>query len=245
MRGQKANYVEKSSPWDRKPKYNSRIITIIEAFFRIFKKRSLPKDRQFVTLCGKQTRNGQQIRGELNHLINGNLILPYQYIGIDREKEIIEQNEKVYPGINWIHGDFLEVLENMILEGVFNPSIINYDGVMQPRKSSQYLKKIMSLLDYNFSPEVMLVTNFVLTNPYINSDRLDFNIHDALKELKSIYSIPDHWELHEESYSYKHSKADMGVLIFIKHEHNIKKFNITSNRIIGCKKEITKTHLYA
>ena len=224
------NYVHNAT-WDAGPKVESREITIIEFFRFFYELVSIPF--QYWTMAGSHTRRGEQIMGEADQLLKKKLILPYQYYGVDREEEIIKCNREVHPELNWIHDDFYEAIRKAILAGTFNPSIINYDGVIQPKYSSQYLKRLLTLLDYNISNEVMLVTNFVLTNPYSRSKKLNFNIEDAIEELNKMYAIPDHWHVYKKSYRYTQSQADMGVLIFLKESHNIHKFTFTRNREIG------------
>ena len=225
--------------WDATEKFSARFLVLIKMFKETFEVESLPEDGQIWTLCGSQFRQSEEIFGELAHLLSENMIQQHQYFGIDRELSIIEQNKKIWPNANWIHGDFLKVLENVVMGGNFNPSIINYDGVMQPINSSGYLKKILNLIDWNVSGELMLVANYVLTNPYLgNSKKLRFTVHDMLEELKKVYDMPDHWTVYPESFAYKHSRANMGIIVLIKQKHDIKKINIIPNYEVGYQEAI-------
>lgn len=229
---QQSNYIL-NSPWDATNKQIARLLTIIGLYKELFNRDNIPEDGQFWSLCGAHTKDGEPIKGELGHLLEHKLIQKHQYYGIDREDIIIKNNKKYFPDINWINGDFVECIEDAILDGKFNPSIINYDGVMQPNNSVQYLKKIMSLIDYNINNQLMLVTNFVLWNPYNPTMDLRYEAITVLEKLKQIYWIPDHWELYPETYTYSHSQAKMGIFVFIKSQHDINNIKYTPNRKVG------------
>jgi len=226
------NYIY-NSPWDIKEKKISRFITIVNPYRMIFERDSIPEDGQYWSMCGAHSKNNKPIKGEFGYITEKGLIRPDQYFGVDREEIIINENRNFYPNVNWINGDFIEELEKVVIN---NPkiSIINYDGVMQPKNSTQYLKKIMTLVDYNVECELMLISNFILVNPYSKSEKLKYSISDVLTELKKLYWIPDHWHLYPESYQYSHSQAVMGIIIFVKEKHDIKNIKYSLNRKIGC-----------
>lgn len=228
----KSNYIQ-DSPWDSPKKRVARWITVIELYRELFQRDALPKDQQYWSLCGAHTKMNQPVKGELGHLLENGLIHKNQYCGVDREKIIIKKNRIHFPDVNWIHGDFIEEMETAISDGNYRPGIINYDGVMQPRNSIQYLKKILNNIDYNVRNELMLVTNFVLWNPYNPSEKMKYDVSDVLSELKQVYWMPDHWDFYPETYIYSYSHAKMGVFIFVKREHDLKKIKYTPNRIIG------------
>jgi hypothetical protein len=178
-------------------------------------------------MCGAHFNESGSIKGELGHLSEAGLISPKQFNGVDRELSIIINNRKLHPNINWFHGDFLEIMEEKCLEGNFNPAIINYDGVMQPRKGTIYLKDIMKFIDCNVEDKVLLITNFILVNPYTSSKKYKFTIEDVLKKLSKIYWIPSHWGVFPQAYTYPGSSpnnaTEMGMIMFNKKEHNIDK----------------------
>ncbi len=229
---QKSNYII-NSPWDSVNKQSARWITIINLYKELFQRAHIPENQQYWSLCGAHTKENKPIKGELGHLLEYKLIQKNQYYGIDREHIIIKNNKKYFPDINWVHGDFVETIENAISNGSFNPAIVNYDGVMQPDNSTQYLKKIMTLIDHNIDNELMLISNFVLWNPYRSLITLRYDVSSVLQKLKNIYWIPNHWSLYPETYLYTNSQAKMGVFIFIKKEHEINNIQYTQNRVIG------------
>jgi hypothetical protein len=79
----------------------------------------------------------------------------------------------------------------------------------------------------------MLISNFILHNPYTTSEKLKFSIHETLDKLGESYWFPDHWNLYHESYEYSHSQAKMGLMIFIKEPHDINNIRYTPNRRLG------------
>lgn len=210
--------------WDSIAKVQSRIITIIDLYRQVFKRNSIPDDKQYWSMCGAHFNRDGPLKGELGHLTETGLISPTQFNGVDRELSIIEANQDLHPDINWFHGDFLEVMEEEYLEGRFNPVIINYDGVMQPKRGSSYLKDIMKFIDHNISDELLLIANFILINPYTFEEKYQYTIHDAIKALKDIYWIPKHWGTMHQAYVYpgssKNNRTEMGMIMFIKEKHN-------------------------
>lgn len=235
------NYVTHAQ-WDCIEKIRSREIAIIDLYRHVFGEQSIPGDCQYWSMCGAHF-NGvgnerRQLKGELGHLCESKLIHHKQYIGVDKEKLIIDENRNMLPDMNWIKGDFLDTMERAIYEHKFNPAIINYDGVMQPKYGTQYLKKILKMVDYNVSRELMLVANFVLLNPYSDPKKVyQFSIMDTIESLASIYWIPDHWDVFPRAYQYtspsRNGNSVMGIIVFVKHEHNPKKIKWTDNRITG------------
>lgn len=235
------NYVS-NAKWDCIEKVHSRIITIIDLYKHIFDKQFIPHSEEYWSMCGAHFNPQRKLKGELGHLCESKLIKPEQYFGVDREQFVIEGNQKILPNINWILGDFYEVIEKAVLDKQFNPAIINYDGVMQPKFSVQYLKKIFKIIDYNVSKELLLVANFILTNPYLHTTNKKFNftIQDTINILLEQYWIPDHWDVFPRAYQYRSpsrgANATMGIIMFIKKEHDPKNIQWTTNRQIGMTK---------
>lgn len=224
-----SKYIENAS-WDNKEKQDARSTTIVELYRCVFEQESIPEDGQYWSMCGAHFNRSGPLKGELGQLVECGLIRPGQYFGVDREKSIIENNKKFFPGINWIHSDFLTAMKKAAIRKTFNPSIVNYDGVMQPKFGSQYLKKIFRLLDYHITTEVLLICNFVLSNPYTNSKQQIYSIDEIGNQLKKLYWFPDHWHLCPKAYEYKNSEAKMGVVMFGKERHDIKNITYTPNR---------------
>lgn len=225
MRNKPPNYVAYSK-WDSQKKKDSRDITIVGLFREIFGLNKIPKDSQYWTMCGAHFNAiDGKLDGEFMHLIKRGLITTEQFFGVDREEEIIDRNRELYPDVNWIHGDFLEVMKTYYHDKNFNPAIINYDGVMQPKFGAQYLRDILKFIDFNIPNELILVANFILTNPYSRNEKLKFTPGQTVKALSDIYGFPKHWHPIDQLYSYLGSSinnvCNMGVIMFVKEQHDI------------------------
>jgi len=225
------NYI-RAGPWDSIGKKNARELTIINTYRHFFNKQ-IPSDKQYWSMCGAHFDvNGKPLLGELGFLLKRGLISKDQYFGVDREASIINKNRELFPDINWIEGDFLDSMETHLYNENFNPAIINYDGIMQPKFGSRYLKQILKFVDYNISNKLLLLSTFILTNPYSGAEKLTFTIQDAMKEIASIYWIPDHWTVIPQAYVYSGMTSKVGVIIFIKDKHDLNNITFTKNRKI-------------
>jgi len=229
-----ANYVH-HGPWDDNIKLEARYRSIIKLYRKVFKLKSIPKDTQYWTMCGAHYKRNNPIMGELGHMTESGLILPDQFFGVDKEEKVIDLNKSFFPHITWIHGDFLKVMCNHIIDHKFNPSIINYDGVMQPRYGVDYLRKILRTIDNNVPNKLLVVCNFVLKNPY--NKNLEFTIDDIINELMKIFWIRDHWTIYPNGFEYKHNKTEMGTVVFIKDTHNVDEINYTKGRDLFWRKD--------
>lgn len=217
-----SNYVV-DAVWDDPKKIASRKEAIILTYNEFFKRSSIQPNKQYWTMCGAYfDSKGTQLHGELGQLIESNLITPDQFHGVDREKSIIQKNQKLFPNIKWFHGDFKEIMGEFSIQNKFNPAIINYDGVMQPKFGSQYLKSILKFIDNNVHDQLLLITNFVLRSPY--RKQIQFNPIDVINQLLKIYWFPDHWYIKPQAYTYegsgKRSQSEMGMIIFVKNKHD-------------------------
>jgi hypothetical protein len=214
-----SNYIN-NAQWDSKTKRKSRLHTIVEIYEDAFGVKSIPEDKQYWSMCGAHFNNDGPLKGEFGQLLECNLINKDQFFGVDIEEEIIAKNKELYPETNWLNNDFLEAMMDCKRIGEFYPSIINYDGVMQPEFGSQYFRNILSFIDYNISNELLLVGSFVLENPYTKSKRQAYTIDDVADNITKRYLIPKHWVPSPVAYIYKNVRAKMGVIAFAKHEHD-------------------------
>lgn len=229
MRHIPANYINHCL-WDDAVKIESRYKTIIEIYRRIFKSEVIPKDKQYWTMCGAHYKNNGPLKGELGCLDESKLINPDQFYGVDREEKIIEANKNHYPNIKWIYGDFVDIISKYISRDQFNPAIVNYDGIMQPKYGVDYLKKIIMTIDSNVSEKVMIVANFVITNPYNSSKDLVFSLEDIVRRLMKVHWLQDQWNIIRKGFFYKHSRTTMGTIVFIKDPHKIGEFKYTKDK---------------
>lgn len=121
---------------------------------------SIPINKQYVTLCNLQSANEFS---EINQLVRTGLIKKSQFIGIDNNKELINENKKLHPEATWIFGDYLEVIENLYLQNKFNPAYIYLDSTSLA-EHSVIVNMIASTMFW--SPQnTILFANMMCNNP--------------------------------------------------------------------------------
>jgi hypothetical protein len=160
--------------------------------------------------------------GELQQVIKAGLIERDQFRGVDREKSIIEGNRHVYPYVYWINDDFRTAMMDACMNREFDPAIINYDGVMEPKNGVLYLKRLLQFLDVYAKNDLLFVGNFVMKSPYHGGDKA--NGMDVVSRLLQTYIPPDHWHLSRTYYTYDggattRSHSVMGSFILVKRGH--------------------------
>lgn len=205
--------------WNCPKKIEAREQTIIITYKKLYKRKSIPKNRQYWTMSGSyEDHNQNPIEGEFNQLKKEKLITDNQFHAVDIDPNIISQNKKHYPYLNWHCGDFLETMKNYSINNDFDPAIINCDNVKLINKGIKYLASLLMFVEDNVENEVMVLSNLMLNHPYqksqINSGQEMINI------LLSIYDFLDNWEIFPYCYKYHGSgrKAQtwMGSLILMK-----------------------------
>lgn len=212
-----------TAEWDNPRKIRSRKETVLLYYSHITGQHRIPKDSQYWTLCGAHSKDGQKIEGELGQLTKAGFLDANQFYGVDKDQKIIEENKRLYPFSNWIHGDFLWGMKDAAANSEFNPAVINYDGIVEPKKGGKYVARILDFLDYNCSGEVVLFANFVLESPYRNDRK--HTEKEVLKNILENYRMPVHWSIHPVFYSYrggasKKSGSTMATFVFVKVIHD-------------------------
>jgi hypothetical protein len=92
------------------------------AYERLTKVHSIPKDRQYWTLCNSQPLDAGS---EIVQMVNLGACKKEQFHGVDRDEAIIEQNKIWHPTANWHFGDWIEVIEGY---EDFNPALVYLDS---------------------------------------------------------------------------------------------------------------------
>jgi len=214
-----ANY-EENAQWDDPKKIQYREQSILDPYRKYFS-HSLPKNKQYWTMCGAHFNQDTPLKGELGQLAEEELITPSQFHGVDIQEEIIERNRALYPDVNWHHGDFKEVMEQFSINGDFNPGIINYDGVRGVKFSANYVTRLLWFIDANVQDDLLFSVNILLKIPY-NEDA-EKEGKDFIDLLLKKYNCPDHWKMKSTYYNYEgtgdRSRSVMGVFTFVKSKH--------------------------
>ena len=207
-------------------KSQARQDTIIDMYRSLFKKNSIPKSQDYITLCAKQVEGNELENGsELKQLINSKFISIGQFYGVDIDESTIEMNKAV-GGANWVCSDLLSFLiDNM---DKLNPALINIDSVFyDKRKIAELLSDVLLLISENYHGNCMVVSNFVINNPYLCSNTGNEKMQDViLREVeeyqRSLLSnrfykdtVKEGWKQYPKHYIYSSTgRAYMATFIY-------------------------------
>jgi hypothetical protein len=200
--------------WTGNKKFISRSETII-SIYRKFFGNSIPKDKQYWSICGQQNKDD---KSEISQMINDKLIEEKQFYGVDIDKGIIEFNKKEYPNANWYCNDFYRQLT---LVKDLNPAIVNCDFISYPDRAIQYYSDVLNLLSEH--KDLIVIGNMVTSHQRFSyRDRdIDF-IMEKLNKCHAfqcaIYKAD--WKLYPEYYTYKgadeKSRTTMSTIVLYK-----------------------------
>jgi len=206
--------------WNCPKKIEAREQTIILTYREFYQRESISEDKQYWTMSGSyEDDNHNPIEGEFHQLKNNMFLLKdSNFHAVDISSDIIQNNKKHYPNLNWHCGDFLDTMKEFSINNCFNAAIVNCDNVRLPGRGSVYLASLLMFLENNVEDEVMVVSNLMLNHPYHKSVVAEGqNIIDLLLP---IYDFTEQWYTLPYCYKYHGSgtkaKTWMGSIIFIK-----------------------------
>lgn len=169
----------------------------------------LPTDRQYWTLCNRQSTHDS----EINQLASSGFLSKAQFHGVDNNPELIESNRLDHPTANWYVGDWPSIIEGM---GNFNPGLIYLDTNWDILGTST-VKKLVDTMFF-CGQDTVICANFLLVNPY-NRRKADADYlvsaleqHMPAEELEQWNGI--------QSYQYRARKTDMITYILFKRGTN-------------------------
>lgn len=218
----RTNYIAEAR-WNDPKKVNYRYDAVISPYQSFFGQ-SLPKNKQYWTLCGAHfDEHGPMQEGsEFLQLTESKLITPQQFHGVDREDSIIKENQQIHPEATWHCGDAIEAVKAAILRKNFNPAIFHFDGVNETQVTAEYVARLFRMFDDFVPDELLFVITLVMKNPY----RPDKETHgnEFVEELLKHYEPPTHWRLLDTYYWYggagTRSNTVMGSFAWIKKKHD-------------------------
>lgn len=190
--------------WGDNLKRQARRETVFDFYRQHFGER-LPLGKQYWTLSGQcADANGLVTGCELDDAISSGLIIPSQFHGVEREKDIYNLNRTI-TAANWHHDDLFNAIRQASIENNFNPGIINYDSLLMQKRGVQYFGRIMAFVDALGIEGVLLVGNFILENP--RSGRSQFESLESfsyyISDNRFITKALQHgWEYHPNPYYY-------------------------------------------
>lgn len=148
-------------------KQGARLKTIVQPYRNIWGRYRLPPGGQYWAVCGQHNdheNNGLKPGSELHHMLEcGLLASPTQFYGVDRQSDVIRDNQCLtgHGGqANWIHGDLLQSMKIAKAAGNFNPAIVNYDSSnLASVGAADYAGALMMYL--SMFDNVLLICNMV------------------------------------------------------------------------------------
>lgn len=146
--------------------------TVIKTYREIMGQNSLPPEKQYWTMPNKIydgdfLMGGRLLRGcEFYQIIQEGLVTPDQCHGVERVREIYENNLKV-PKVHSYLGDFLNTMDEHAGNDRYNPGVVMYDSVEYPDTREDYFPRIMYFLTALDIRNVLLVWNFVIKSRFI------------------------------------------------------------------------------
>lgn len=205
--------------WDCPKKKKARLNTIINIYQETMGIKQIPVDQQYWTFSGSYVgHNGMPIKGEFHQLEDYGLLLKNQFYAVDIDNKVVENNKKIYPELNFIHGDFLSVMKEYAIKNNFSPAIINCDNVRMVDFGVKYLISLLMFLEENSKNNVLVIANIMLNHPYRKSEIV--KPQDVVDELLKNYYIGDSWDILPAVYVYdgtgKKSQTKMGSLVLLK-----------------------------
>lgn len=139
----------------------------IAVFRKLTGQQSVPKHRQFWTLCNRQPQND---RAEIMQLVNSGFLTKEQFHGVDRDEEIIKNNAIWHPTANWHYGDWMEVVQSFVRLDQFNPAMVYLDTTSF---ADHFIASNMVLGTMMLCPpNTLLLANLMLNDPR-SSNRFD------------------------------------------------------------------------
>lgn len=173
-------------------KKQARQDTIINIYRELFHN-SLPKDKQYWTMCSMQTDDKANFQegSELGQMLSSGLLKEEQFYGVDIVEPYIINNRKAKPNAHWFCKDFLTQMKIAHKEGWYNPAIIFADLLHMKSRASLVASEILLFLESRNIKDVMLVTNIMLTNPHA---RIQIKESEAIEEANSIVGEFYQWK---------------------------------------------------
>lgn len=181
--------------------------TIINMYRKLLGRKSLPKNKEYWTLCADCTQGNN----EFSQVIKYRLIEPNQFCGVDSSQKIIKGNKKEHPESKWFAGDLYNVLgENVD----FNPGIVNYDSMVMPMLALPYFTNILNLLNRRNIRNVLAICNMAISIRSGSKRTSWEEVHDMLTGNAEFSRIIQEgtWKIHDHIYEYEGSNKRQTIM---------------------------------
>jgi hypothetical protein len=179
---------------------------LIAAYRTITGIHSIPDDKQYWTLAANQPNDPG---AEIVQLTAAGLIAHRQFVGIDDDKGIIENNQKTHPHATWHHGEWMEVIEDNY--DSFNPGFVNFDCTWTAvNKNCQiHIARTMNICP----PSTVLAANVMLSDGH---SKRRFDPKTIVEKIQSHLRNPGEWVCSSQYFPYCCSRTEMGTFVFWK-----------------------------
>jgi hypothetical protein len=156
--------------WSRSAKVQARAETVIESYRQFAGRTRIPDARQYLTLAGRvgDADGSVNTACEALHVTHDALgvCTRNQFIGVDIDGDIVEENRCLLPDFDWILATMATVIRHMVADGRCRPEIINFDHHHMPEAAFADFQTILPWIPEMQEPPRLVVFNFSLTNPY-------------------------------------------------------------------------------
>ena len=190
--------------------------TIIDVYRRITGTYSIPKEKQYWTLCAYQP---DEEGAEINQMVKEGLLTKKQFHGVDSTKVCIKCNKKCHPGAKWIHGKWNEAIKYC---KNYNPALIYLDTIYMAGHSNA-IKIALDTIKSPCQTGTILVINVILTDYHrgiqwpikVFMNNLNQAMSPLQRECWKFYPVENS---KKACYTYQSSMAKMGTYILVKKE---------------------------
>ncbi len=171
---------------------------------------SLPPDRTCVALCGRQLNAPNY---QLHQYILAGFMQEHQFIGHDRDPEIVAQNQLQHPGARYRCGEQIKLMPSSMQH---RPMLIDLDTTSVASTSEAYAMVAQSLL--LAEPDTVVAYNVALRNwrrpssPLVTLDEVMSGIATLIPQ--RILAGWNHHPLSPSTFGAKTRRADMQTFLF-------------------------------
>lgn len=143
----------------------------VRAFRKLTGLRSIPKPREYWTLCASQPPQKGKSVSEIAQLAGDDFLAPIQFHGVDRDKRLIQQNADWHPEAHWYAGEWSDVIR----ENDFNPAMVYLDttSFIDTANTADLVANTMPLCP----PRTVMIVNAMTNDP---RSRRQFNYADLI-----------------------------------------------------------------
>lgn len=118
---------------------------------------NIPHHQNYITLCADDASY------EYEQLVLKKFIFGTQFLGINRDPEIIKTNQNIFTHCKFYYGDFIETLRTLRNKNELNPGLINCDLTEGPEKGINTVLSLMSVTKQ--LQKIVCGVNVMLNNP--------------------------------------------------------------------------------